>query len=258
MKTIQTTLFCSLFLLYCITSCNHSERLTSAQIEKLKSTVTGNWLNADWLDSIQLTGSPAQTRHISCMEIIVSAGLDSVAWLEPGQALQVYPVELQNDSSFKVKTNDRMLLFYYSADLKTLLMKDGEKIIRLKKLPPRYAVLSVRGWMSGLTLFMNEDLLAGEYRLIDETDKKTYPCVFTSYGEVKGLAGYKFYKLCLAGDCLQQSAEDVITLSDEKSSDRYIWKWEKDTLRFYSVRNTGTLEKPVLVAHEKFFEMVKK
>lgn len=249
-------LFASLLLL--ISSCSHTSNLTSEQFEKLKSNTSGNWINSVWLEAVHEAGSPAKVRTIPCMEVIVSSKLDSLAWIEPGKDLKVYPITLQNDSSFTAKISDIPYHFYYSADLKTMFFNDGKQITRLKKLPSRYAVLSLRGWMSGLTLFLNEDQIAGEYKLIDDTGDEPSFCALTAYGEVYGLAGYKNYRLCFGGSCLAQSEEDVITLSDEKSADRYIWKWESDTLKFYSVRNTGTLEQPALVPHEVMFKLVKK
>ncbi len=249
-------LFISLLLV--ISSCSHTSNLTSEQLEKLKSTTAGNWISSQWLDAVHDAGSPARVRGISCMEIIVSAKLDSLAWIEPGKELLVYPIALLNDTSFSVKSADKRYTFYYAADLKTMFLNDGKQNTRLKKLPSRYAVLSLRGWMSGLTLFLNEDQIAGEYKLIDETGDEPSLCALTAYGEVHGLAGYKKYRLCYGGSCLEQSEKDVITLSDEKSADRYIWKWESDTLKFYSVRNTGTLEQPALEPHEVMFKLVKK
>lgn len=245
-------------LLLSISSCSHTSNLTSEQFEKLKSNTSGNWISSVWLDAVHEAGSPAKVRSISCMEIIVSAKLDSIAWIEPGKELQVYPVTLQNDSLFSAKISDNAFTFYYSSDLKTMFFNDGKQITRLKKLPSRYAVLSLRGWMSGLTLFLNEDQIAGEYKLMDDAGDESSVCVFTAYGEVHALAGYKNYRMCYGGSCLEQSEEDVITLSDEKSTDRYIWKWENDTLKFYSVRNIRTLEQPSLVPHEVMFKLVKK
>lgn len=245
-------------ILLSILSCSHTSSLTSEQFEKLRSNTSGNWISSVWLEAVHEEGSPAKVRTIPCMEIIVSTKLDSLAWIEPGKDLKVYPITLQSDSSFTVKISDNSLTFYYAADLKTMFFKNGKLTTRLKKLPARYAVLSLRGWMSGLTLFLNEDQIAGEYKLIDDTGDEPSLCALTAYGEVHGLAGYKKYRLCYGGSCLEQSEKDVITLSDEKSADRYIWKWESDTLKFYSVRNTGTLEQPVLVPHEVMFKFVKK
>ncbi len=245
-------------MLFLISSCSNTSGLTSEQFEKLKSNTSGNWISSAWLEAVHEAGSPSGGRTIPCMEIIVSAKLDSLAWIEPGKELKVFPIMLQNDSSFMAKISDNTLTFFYSADLKTMFFNDGKNTTRLKKLPARYAVLSLRGWMSGLTLFLNEDQVAGEYKLIDDTGDEPSLCALTAYGEVHGLAGYKNYRLCYGGSCLAQSDEDVITLSDEKSADRYIWKWERDTLKFYSVRNTGTLEQPALVAHDVMFKLVKK
>lgn len=259
---MKLTVNCIVLLFVCsfcfVTSCMNTSGLTSEQIEKLRTTTSGNWLSAEWLDAVHESGSPARVQNVPCMEIIVSAKLDSLAWITPGKDLMVYPVTLQNDSSFTVKISGRPVTFYYSADLKTLFLKDGKQTTRLKKLHSRYAVLSIRGWISGLTLFLNEDQIAGEYKLIDEIDGKHSFCALTAYGEVHGLAGYKVYRLCFSGSCLEQSKEDVITFSDEKSSDRYIWKWENDTLKFFSVRNIGTLEQPSLVPHEIMFKLIRK
>lgn len=258
---LQSSNYISVLLVYLLSvfsSCSHTTRLSTEQIEKLRTHTTGNWISSEWLDAVHEKGSPAGVRNISCMEIMVSAKLDSLAWIEPGKELMVYPLSLQSDSSFVLNKPGSSITFYYAADLKTMFMHDGSHTTRLKQLPLRYAVISLRGWKSGLTLFMNEDLIAGEYLLIDEVAEEHTPCIFTSYGEVRGLAGYKVYKLCLAGSCLEQSEEDVITLSDEKSADRYIWNWENDTLKLYSVRNTGTLEQPVLKPHEVMFRLIKK
>lgn len=255
MKLSRILYLCPVLL---IASCSNTVTLTTEQLEKLKLNTSGNWISSVWLEAVHEEGSPAKVRTIPCMEIIVSTKLDSLAWIEPGKELQVYPVTLQNDSSFTVNISGNPWPFYYSADLKTMFFNDGKQTTRLKKLPPRYAVLSLRGWMSGLTLFLNEDQMAGEYKLIDEINGEHSFCVLTAYGEVHGLAGYKIYKLCYGGNCLKQSDEDVITLSDEKSTDRYIWKWESDTLKFYSVRNTGTMEQPFFKPHEVMFKLVKK
>jgi hypothetical protein len=258
MKTsyIYTALVLMGMMNFC-SSCSHTSGLSAEQFEKLKTSVTGNWISSVWFDAVHENGL-AQAGQIPCMEIIVSAQLDSLGWIEPGKELIVYPIISVSDSSFIIKRKENTVNFYYSADLKTLFMNDGITNLRLKRLPIRYAVSSIRGWMSGLVLFVNEDQMAGEYKLIDEFNGEHTICALTAYGEVQGLAGYKVFKLCISGNCLSQSKEDVITLSDEKSTDRYIWKWENDTMNFFSVRNTGTLDHPDLVRHEVIFRFVKK
>ena len=53
--------------------------------------------------------------------------------------------------------------------------------------------------------------------------------------------------------------EDMITLSDSKTSDNFIWEWNNDTLIFYSTANTSLKdEKPRYVKAMSIFKFMKK
>jgi hypothetical protein len=240
------------------TACQHSSGLSKEEREKLRANTSGNWINRQWFDTLQWHGYPSRASHLPCMEIIVSHQMDSLAWIEPDQPLQVYPLKLLSDSSFSVMRNNRTHRFYYSANDRTLKMDDDRQQLSLKKLPGRYAVMSLDRWMSGLIPFINESLIAGTYRLAGPADTLSPPLtILTAYGEVAHLAGYKNYKLCMAENCFQTSRHDILILSDERSTDRYIWQWNSDTLQLYSVRNIGTLQNPIFIPHELIFSLIK-
>lgn len=245
-----------LFYIAGIFSCGGNGKTVSTYKNKLKPLIEGNWISDNFLDSLNYYWSPSRVRNTPCFEMIISSKMDSVAWIDVGEEMKTFPVKVLSDSSFSIE--ELNLVGTYSNNYKTLFLKKSGLEIKLKKLPQKYAVKSLRGWMSGIVLFLNEELIADEYFLVDEVTGKNIPCYFTAYGEVHGISTYEKYKLCFAGDCLLQSDDDVITLTDEKSSDRYIWKWEGDTLRFYSVMNTGTLKDPFLVQHDLMFSFIRK
>ncbi len=240
------------------TACQSSSNLSKEEREKLQVTSSGNWINQQWLDTLLLYGYPSAARYLPCMEIIVSRQLDSLAWIEPDRQIQTYSLKLLSDSSFSIIRNNRTLLFYYSTSYRTMMLTEDNQKLQLKKLPGRYAVVSLDRWTSGMIPFINENLLAGTYRLVEQSDTLSpLLTILTAYGEVTHLAGYKSYKLCISENCFQTSSHDILILMDEKSTDRYIWQWKSDTLQLYSVRNTGTLQEPIFVPHEVIFNLIK-
>src|SRR5207249_4868682 len=101
----------------------------------------------------------------------------------------------------------------------------------------KYAVKMVNGWQSATELFLNEQVMASKYFLINSENKQGAEVAFTSYGKISGLPGYTDYSICYGGNCRNMCADDFIILSEKDTSENFIWDWKNDTLIFYSATN---------------------
>ncbi|MEP7168950.1 MAG: hypothetical protein ABI855_06220 [Bacteroidota bacterium] len=64
------------------------------------------------------------------------------------------------------------------------------------------------------------------------------------------------FSLCYQGDCRGMTDGDLITLTDGKTTDQYIYEWNNGSLVFYSITNTARSdEMPHYVKEWKFLRL---
>ncbi len=221
-----------------------------------------NWISRTYLDSLDTYGTPAQVNNARCLEICFSHHADSLCIIEGGRNISVFKVSFESDSMFQISgfEESKHTLFRLSGGGKILSYHDrvyGTEVY-FTKLEKKYAVKNISGWQSGSELFMNERIFAANYWFLNPENKPSMHVVFTSYGEVAGLANYKSFQVCYDTRCSSNSGLDIIRLSDGKTTDRYNWQWSSDTLYFYSIVYGSSKSSPEFGRGEEIFKFIKK
>ncbi len=214
-----------------------------------------SWISRSYLDALDRAGMPASVRQFKCLELVFNAAADSVMVIEGLLHARAYPVRATSDSTFIATGLQEGGYFGHRPGSRRLSFVADSVEVMFGPLDKKYMVGQVRGWRSGAGLFFNERLIAARYLLLNPDDEPTVPVTFSAYGEVSGLANYKAYRVCLHESCFAGGA-DVVELSDGSTSDRFIWEWKRDTMRFYNIRVTGR-EVQELKRGQEIFRFIK-
>lgn len=226
-------------------SCNSNkgkdQTFSKSEEQKTTSKFYGNWISKAYLDSLDRFGMPSKVKHVGPLEISVNSTGDSLCLFNFNGSTTIYPVKQVTDTSFRIeKFNEDMLTDFYLNTGSTGIFytsKNSNQKVPFFKAESKYAVKVIDGWKSAFELFLNERMIADNYFLLNSENKASSRVVFTSYGSIEGLPGYKKFNICFAGDCRKHSTYDLIELSDGTYSENFIWQWRNDTLVFYSVNN---------------------
>ena len=250
----------SLVILCCNSNPKNSPGNTTED-QKAASNFSGNWISRNYIDSVYKYGSPKKAKEPP-LEIVVSFAADSLCLFNFNGVNKVSLITDLTDTSFRIQhfNEDEFTDFYLSPNKKSFWYqtnRNGNRFV-FQKIDLKYAVKLIDGWKSSFELYFNEMTIAANYFLLNASGKPGSEVAFTSYGEVKGLAGFKNYSICYGGDCLQKSGGDIIELTDGKTTDEYIWQWEDGTLSFYSITNIGkSNEPPVYIKGTAIFRFIK-
>jgi hypothetical protein len=180
-----------------------------------------------------------------------------------GVEMPVFKIAGKKENSFSIKkfNGDDFTEFTLSDDGKELsyIYKKFNRKTRFFKAEPKYAVKVINGWPTAARLYFNERILAANYYLLNAEGKPAGKIAFTSYGKIEGLPSYTEYSLCYQGDCRSMTDGDLITLSDGKTSDNFIYEWNNGTLVFYSATNVaGHNEMPHYIKGAAIFSFLKR
>jgi hypothetical protein len=208
---------------------------TPAAGSRLQALGGTHWLSRDYLQRLDEAGTPAAVRNAACLELGFSATLDSMALLEGGRSPVIFSVSMASDSSFVARRKGERRRLFLEAGGKTLVCETEDGPVRFSPLDKKYVAAATAGWRSGTVLFLNERLWADHYLLLNPAGEPTMPVVFSSYGEVAGLADYTRYDVCYRPDCFPGGRFDAVALSDGRVTDSYIWAWHNDTLQLFSI-----------------------
>jgi hypothetical protein len=223
----------------------------------------GNWLSLNYRDSLIFYGTPGKVKNIDLEEIIINYTADSLCLNVEGVETPVFKIVDKKQNSFHVNkfNQDDFSEFIISENGKELSYqyKKYNQKFRFFKAEPKYAVKVMNGWATAAQLYFNEHTLAANYYKLNSYDKPVANVAFTSYGRIEGLQAYSEFSVCYQGDCRSMTDGDLITLSDGKTSDNFIYEWNHDTLVFYSVSNIALRdEMPHYVKATEIFKFRKR
>lgn len=234
----------------------------SGDKKKARPLLAGNWISQTYIDSLDYHGTTSGAKNAKCLEIIVSLYVDSICLVEGDVNAKVFQTTAVADSSFTVIgfENDENTSFKLDPSGRKLVYADKQsgKRVEFRRIEPKYAALSLKGWLTAARLFLNERYFAAKYYSINDEGKISNEVAFTSYGEIIGLPAYKFFRICFNEACINASEYDLIYLSDEKGSDPYIYQWKNDTMHFYSIKDVSSHNAPEFVPFMEIFRFVKK
>lgn len=230
-------------LLFFVVMCGNSPQVKPAN--KLpKYSFSGLWVNQDWVDSLKLYRTAKFIKTNGCLELFISDSLHK-AWSFEGEADPVlaswyyeHPTinlsfTAKRDSNIQLKNNGEFL-YYHGPD----------KQIRFARCDTSYMEKrTTSGYQAATRKIANDILLAGKYHIIENHTGINYKkdIIFNKEGAIENLSPYKYFDICLAGNCRRFCDEmDLVYFSpvkNEPGGKYYSFRWKNNILELFEVRS---------------------
>lgn len=239
MKIVERTFFCSLIYIAAllVTSCN------SSKSNHHVTSISGRYINETFLQQIpdsvagSIQGYCYEMNFISADSVMINYGFEqgTLKYEKRGDRNYALLAAARNYDLTFTLNEDSTITLHDS----TWVMLDSSWIgaplnSTFKKVPDK------SGFTWIFQQYLNEKFIAGNYSLYKEGSPKSDEVVFTTDGEVSGLADYNTYNICFSGDCVAETEKphNIISFgNDGNIVDSYVFKVnpENRNIAFYAL-----------------------
>lgn len=249
-KRIRYTIAFSL-LFFALNSCNQnkSKRLPVPN----KNPLIGNWICADLLDTIKTLKNTndifSNLELPYAYEFIFDDAFKDSVFVSNGFEQFYLPIQQHGDSII-------LLGAVHDHDLVLLKDSDTQKLtLQAIKGDPNYMTMhtyikasvddlqDMGNYFEAFPTAFNKTTIAGDYQLMEENKLLDYKVSFKQDGSIEGLKDAYLYRCCIAGDCLNMTHHNTLTvLYKENKNEEMAWQFANDTLLLYPLHNNKKSE----------------
>lgn len=196
--------------------------------EKKSIALKGTFINQSYLNHSSDTLLSAIPFY--CTDELVFDKPDSVL-VKNGFEEYALKYEIKHDTCFVKKAYQhqgvlRDLVLLVSSDTSFVAL---EQDFTGSKSPAAFAKTSV---FEGFEYGLNKSTIAGNYEVINASDKQSKMITFAENGAIKGLPNFSKFSVCFSGDCMSEPLEagNVIMLENNRKEFEYaVWSFDKTT-----------------------------
>ena len=248
----RTHFFLSVFGLMVLSSCN-----SVAKKEPKKSLFEGRFVNQTFLDenndSLDFS-TPAYSFQL------YFAGVDKV-FVDRGFEGDTLTYAAENGNIFLQNAS-------FHGDMTIVADADGQGLTLMdtaftgKSIPSHYIrVDDLRDGIPVLTYLINDQMVAGNYQLLEKGSASGKKVQFLSNGKIEGLKGYRQYVLCYTGDCMQTTLpyHNIMTMTTDEGNAvtfAYVVGKEKKSLTIFAIEEPKQGIKGERRLKEPVFELI--
>lgn len=190
-------------------------------------------------------------------EIILRRHTDSVCFLYDGWERVVFPYTEKTSNQVSVPNyldNKPLDLFINEYAYYLSYDKDSVRYVFVK--PDELLTDSSVNptWPATTQRVINSLVLGGIYKY----GTRSEPVQFYTNGNIRGLAGYTYYEVCIGGDCRSFYDGDVVYMKRNTEDEYFTWEWKGRELVLYKLVLTHMPgEKPVYKKGEIYLSLTK-
>lgn len=234
-----------LSLIFIATACtrNKSENKTPVDF-------SGNWINKDYIEAVNLNHSPAETA-----KNLLFYATELVIDKKNGDSIVVYNGQMERAALPFRRLGDTLRLKLNAAPYTDILYSEEDKTIYFidKELNRTFRFTKADSSLLDKTYEMpiafptavNKATFEGFWKLIEHNSTQKI-VQFDKFGNLKGWEKYDSYTVCVNGDCAVNQDGDVLFLNNKAKSDAYGFYSKGDTITIYNLTTlTDPDEKPV-------------
>lgn len=209
------------------------------EVDVIRDTLTGNWINADFLAAIRSNKSIyfSQNKMLPVAEVIID---------EASMQMQLVFGYNEGCSGSFVRTNDQLKLeacdgnaaisfhFEYDPFKKVLFLIQDDIRYKLERSSSKVEEAGM-----GIQKLLAAELLQGNWQSVKATRPFGPKISFDTKGFVRGLSSYNKYSFVLGYDSYPAFMDVIKLQRGAQQTDNWYWQLEGDSLRFFSYKESA-------------------
>lgn len=209
------------------------------EVDVKRDTLTGNWINADFLEEVRKNKSVyfSQNKMLPVAEIVIDETTNSMQ-LVFGYNEGCNGVFTRSNDQLTLQACDSMATntfnFEYDPFKKELFLIQDDiryKFLRNSNKPEEAG--------TGIQKLISEELLNGSWQSVKAMKPFGSKISFDSKGFVRGLSSYNKYSFVLGYDSYPAFMDVIKLQRGAQQTDAWYWQLENDSLRFFSFNESA-------------------